>query len=255
MKHQYVGDINDYRKYGLLRSLGSTGWRTGVCWMLTPNDARTDGLKISYLSKPKRWRAHDPELFDLMAESVLEPSRRHLRTIQDSALFPAADYWDLEVPDQTAPRRSWFTGAMNRLSGADLLFFDPDNGLEVSSQPMGRKGSSKYLYCEEVAAAWNTGVSLLLYQHFPHESRPQYVANRLDQLKRIAPNATFTPLKAGNVLFLLLCQPRHRSLGEAGLKTLNERWGNEISVMQQLPPNNAMQGTRSSGAALAAARP
>lgn len=36
MKHQYVGDINDYRKYTLLRLLSSGGTnRIGVCWMLT----------------------------------------------------------------------------------------------------------------------------------------------------------------------------------------------------------------------------
>ncbi len=36
MKHQYVGDINDYRKYALLRALSAGGAnRIGVCWMLT----------------------------------------------------------------------------------------------------------------------------------------------------------------------------------------------------------------------------
>lgn len=36
MKHQYVGDINNYRKYALLRALSADGAnRIGVCWMLT----------------------------------------------------------------------------------------------------------------------------------------------------------------------------------------------------------------------------
>jgi len=40
MKEQYVGDINDYRKYALLRYLAEKGGvRTGVCWMLTQPDA------------------------------------------------------------------------------------------------------------------------------------------------------------------------------------------------------------------------
>jgi hypothetical protein len=39
MKNQYFGDINDYRKYGLLRILSDEGsMRTGVCWMLTRDD-------------------------------------------------------------------------------------------------------------------------------------------------------------------------------------------------------------------------
>ena len=37
MKDQYFGDINDYRKYGILRALQSKGQRTLlVAWMLTP---------------------------------------------------------------------------------------------------------------------------------------------------------------------------------------------------------------------------
>ena len=36
MKNQYFGDVNDYRKYGLLRLLGRAGKvKIGVCWMLT----------------------------------------------------------------------------------------------------------------------------------------------------------------------------------------------------------------------------
>ena len=35
MKNQYFGDINDYRKYGLLRILTNGGEvDTAVCWML-----------------------------------------------------------------------------------------------------------------------------------------------------------------------------------------------------------------------------
>lgn len=39
MKNQYFGDINDYRKYGLIRLLTGAGkLKTTVCWMLTPDD-------------------------------------------------------------------------------------------------------------------------------------------------------------------------------------------------------------------------
>ena len=55
MKNQYFGDINDYRKYGLLRTLQSTGsGRLLVAWMLTPDDGSRDGGFRSYLL-PQRW--------------------------------------------------------------------------------------------------------------------------------------------------------------------------------------------------------
>jgi hypothetical protein len=35
VKNQYFGDVNDYRKYGLLRVLTNGGEiKTFVCWML-----------------------------------------------------------------------------------------------------------------------------------------------------------------------------------------------------------------------------
>jgi hypothetical protein len=52
VKNQYFGDINDYRKYALLRALTNCGGiRTTICWMLTPDDGRGDGGFMDYLDK------------------------------------------------------------------------------------------------------------------------------------------------------------------------------------------------------------
>ena len=43
MKNQYFGDVNDYRKYGLLRALqGEGSLSTLVAWMLTPDDGSNE---------------------------------------------------------------------------------------------------------------------------------------------------------------------------------------------------------------------
>jgi hypothetical protein len=66
MKEQYVGDLNDYRKYALLRALAAGGEnRIAVAWMLTPPDDRNDGNKRAYLDQPEKHRRFDPDLFDL----------------------------------------------------------------------------------------------------------------------------------------------------------------------------------------------
>jgi hypothetical protein len=60
MKNQYFGDVNDYRKYGLIRLLTGRGEiSTAVCWMLTPDDDRTDGKFTDYLGSPEKWRRSD----------------------------------------------------------------------------------------------------------------------------------------------------------------------------------------------------
>ena len=54
MKNQYFGDLADYRKYGLLRTLAGAGLSAGVCWMLTPDDDSGHGNNAGYL------RSHPP---------------------------------------------------------------------------------------------------------------------------------------------------------------------------------------------------
>ncbi len=78
MKLQYLGDVNDYRKYSLLRYLSDRGqFKIGVCWMLTADDAGRDGRKIGYLDQPDVWRGADPELFDLMQGIVGTSGQRY----------------------------------------------------------------------------------------------------------------------------------------------------------------------------------
>jgi hypothetical protein len=49
----YFDDINDYRKYGLIRSMiRSNEFRLLVTWMLTLDDVSIDGKFTYYLSKP-----------------------------------------------------------------------------------------------------------------------------------------------------------------------------------------------------------
>ena len=91
MKNQYFGDINDYRKYGLLRALQSTG----------------DGSLI-----------------------------------ERSALLPRTRYHTAVVPDGRLERDGWRKDLLRAASGVDLVFLDPDNGIEVPSKPVGRKGST-----------------------------------------------------------------------------------------------------------------
>ena len=51
MKNQYVGDIGDYGKYGLLRFLANRGIKIGVNWYLTDDDGSSDGKFTKYLKK------------------------------------------------------------------------------------------------------------------------------------------------------------------------------------------------------------
>ena len=40
MKVQYFDDVNDYRKFALLKALSGKGFTIGVCWMKRTGPAR-----------------------------------------------------------------------------------------------------------------------------------------------------------------------------------------------------------------------
>lgn len=234
MKHQYFGDINDYRKYGIIRCATAAGWRVGVCWMLTPDDGRTDGGKTSYLDAPTRWNRHDPILYSALASALHIDGGRHVRLAKSEGIIPEADFVEAIVPDSVDARRAWFATALTELGGCDLIFFDPDNGLEVRSKPLGARDSSKYLYWHEVGAAWHKRKSLLIFQHFPREKRGLYIPRMMAAVRDQTPEGTVVSLVTSNVLFLLAVRPEHverlRSLRQA----LESKWHAQVNIRDEL---------------------
>jgi hypothetical protein len=100
MKEQYVGDVNDYRKYALLRHFAIEGGvRVGVCWMLTPPDT---GNLQNYLLEPQRWRDYDQDLFDRLTRILGRQLPNRLRAIESargSFLTPSSS----TQPSRTGP--------------------------------------------------------------------------------------------------------------------------------------------------------
>ena len=106
----------------------------------------------------------------------------------------------------------------------DLVFFDPDNGLDVPSVPTGRKKSSKYLYLDEVRAFRERGQSVLIYQHFPHVNRNAFVFQCVERLRSIAPAALIYVFCTPHVVFLLVLHERaSKHLVDAAHRALS-RW-------------------------------
>ena len=239
MKHQYVGDINDYRKYALLRALSADGQNhIGVCWMLTPDDGGADGGKLAYLQQPEHFRRFDPELFDILAHVAAEPDRRRLQTIENSGTVAGARYCNETLPDDLVNRAAYMERCVSQLGDTELVFFDPDNGLEVSL-PKGRKNSSKYLYLDEVAAFYRTSKSLLIYQHFPRVERSTFITQRIEQLRSAAPGCAVWTYTTAHVVFFLLIHPESPArLAVAAIEACT-RWDPSYIQGEFLPVSRA----------------
>jgi hypothetical protein len=226
MKDQYFGDINDYSKYGLLRCFAEAGLSIGVCWMMTPNDGRADGRKVKYLADRARWRNYDPNLFDSLAEAVKR--HRGIRQIQDFQILPNCSFCNAIVPDSLSLRNRWLSRALSKLCGVDLLFFDPDNGIEVRSTPIGKRGSSKFLYWHEIEKAWAEESSLLVFQHFPRQKREEYVSRLVSELSIHVLGGQVVPLVTSNVVYLLAYKQCHKAKVTLALDAIAKNWQGQV---------------------------
>ena len=170
MQDNYVGDIGDYGKYGLLRNVTATGLRLAVNWYQvkpTRPGKQEDGKYISYLDKPEVYRHYDPELFDCLAGIV----RRHKRSIEEietSGVLTAVFFSDTLTP---ASRSNWHQAALFATTGADVVFLDPDNGLESTKMRQRRATKEKHTTWQEVKDYYDRGQSVILYQHRPQMTK------------------------------------------------------------------------------------
>lgn len=229
MKNQYFGDINDYRKYGLIRLiLHSHDFRLLISWMLTPDDASTDGRLTDYLVKPSQWRKYDCDLYDELQRLMINKAGREVSLIENTTLLIGAHYFASVVPDLYNERIIWSQDLVSYANNYDLIFLDPDNGLEVKSKPYGRKGSSKYLYWREVSSLWEQKKSLLIYQHFCREKRALFIERIKSTLQDKAEGSSISVFATPNVAFFLVLQPQHQKYLSDIQANVQNKWDTQI---------------------------
>ena len=169
MKNQYVGDIGDYGKYGLLRFLADYGIKIGVNWYLTENDGSTDGKFTTYL-KNSAERDYDPEIFDALQKIADRPDKT-VKTIEQAGIIPNAEFYGellksstLKVDAREWNRGLWFNNSILMLGNAELIFADPDNGISFRKTAR-TKDSEKFILPEEVSEYYNSGRNVVFYCH------------------------------------------------------------------------------------------
>lgn len=231
MKNQYFGDVNDYRKYGLLRLLAGGGaLSVGVCWMLTPNDTRPDGEKTEYLDDERRneWRCYDPDLYDFLRRKVhgheTEPRSRDVANLT-TAHLPGGNFYPAILPDSKHDREKYFAGMWKQFTDSkiDLIFFDPDDGLAnngVSQSPLkkGHRNSAKKLFRDEVQESLAKGFSIILYQHFDRTSRKELVSRIGGELAGMTAAKKSFSFWTPHVAFFLVPDRKHAEQVKAAVE-------------------------------------
>jgi hypothetical protein len=231
MKNQYFGDINDYRKYGLLRTLNrASGLSIGVCWLLTGDDRSDDGGLRNYLAKPSHWQHLDPELYDKLRRLSQPWIRPMVQYAWQWELMPGATYFEAFVSDNRSEREAYLTAALKALHRCDLIFFDPDIGIEVHGTPPGRRGSSAYVYWAELQKAYEHGHSLLVYQYFPRVPRERFVPFLASRIGEEFGSGQVTAFVTPYVAFFLVSQPAHVGALSEAAEEVRSGWRGQIEL-------------------------
>lgn len=171
MQDNYVGDIGDYGKYGLLRAVTASGPLLAVNWYRTAPrypGKQKDGKFTSYLEKPGIYRHYDPELFDGLAHIV--KYKRSITSVENSGILKAQFF---EGPLAGTPRHKWHENALAATAGADIVFLDPDNGLETAKMRQYGRTKDKHVKWQEVKDYYDRGQSVILYQHRPQMTKKE----------------------------------------------------------------------------------
>lgn len=212
MQDKYAGDIGDFGKYGLLRWLcapDSSGrqLRLAVNWYLfkEPSKRNNDGKFVGYLdgNTPTTKNLIDCDA-ELAAEmrAILKRGRS-VGSVEQSTALPECTLYHSEllsfegvpVRERLSHRQAWLDRAFSRLSRGEIVFFDPDNGLEVKSVPRTRAKGPKYVFYDELLPYWERGQSLVIYQHLAQNKRHKLqISERMEALTCCLGDAVPIPL-------------------------------------------------------------
>ncbi len=232
MQDRFFGDIRDYLKYGLLRILATeSALRIGICWMLVPPREVEEERSVQYLRDPGAWRDLDPPLFDLLAASG-EEEAPEVGSLERSDLLPGARFFSRPLPSEPAERQAYFDGMLGAFEGLDLVFFDPDVGMEGERPAPRGGGARRFLGWDELVRTYEAGHSVLVYQRFPREPHRLFVEQRVRELlaRTGAPEAHSFRWSAAHVVFLLAVHPLHVAAVRRGADRAERVWGGVVEA-------------------------
>lgn len=242
MKNQYFGDVGDFGKYGLLKALKDSDLKIGVNWYLTNDDEKTDGKHINYLDKLE-FRRCDSSLCSYLYNSILE-NRRSVKEIYNYKEFESFIFYD-EVLDlehinalsergrleRQRLRNEWFLNSTRMLKKTDIVFCDPDNGIETKSLSKFGKDSVKYTFVEELNQFLEQGKSVIVYNHRDRSPENEYGKRFKEIHSNMETESKLRILRFNRYSvrdYLFFIQPRHEDLLNSKLDAfLNDKNWNE----------------------------
>jgi hypothetical protein len=254
MQDRYLGDVGDFGKFGLLRALCGPNvaslLRLGVFWYLVPDESHNeDGKHTNYLNESRQFRTCDPELYDRLRELLVDERgklishRRRVATVEGEGLFPSETEFfsdSIQYQKGTLPenrlliRSDWMSRALRATAQADLVFVDPDNGIECQSVSRTSAKGPKYIYWDVIEAFAERGQTVIVYHHLSRQGSSSEQVGRLRRKFNDRMPASFTTLdvifkRGTRRAYFIAAASRHRDALTYRLsQMLTTPWGDHF---------------------------
>lgn len=237
MKNQYIGDIGDYGKYGMLRMLRNINLNVGINWYLTPNDTRNDGNINTYL-KDGKYRNCDAELFDFLKYIAFKEDKS-IKEIEERKILGNnvtfySDFLTFEdeinFENRREIRKDWHRKALEKLDASDVVFIDPDNGVEVKSCSITSKNGNRYISKKELKDYLSNEKSCIVYNHRKRMTEQVIFSEYKSMVEEIVEGkhslAVLSFLRGTRRDYLVIMQPEHKVELEKWIEeVINSGWG------------------------------
>lgn len=225
MKNQYFGDFGDYQKFSLLKILRDQGGcKILVHWMKTKDDGSTDGKHIRYLQDCNTWDCYDPKVFRFL-KKALDTGKREVKLFEKSTHARGMSFINEYI--ENAEKRLKLFGKICADKKSSLIFFDPDNGIEVKSTT--KRNSHGYVLWSDLDASFGSGKSVLVYQHFARKNRETFINEKIAEIKKHFSASVFV-IKVKHSVYFLITQKSHRAKIRKSLEKYAEAWESLVSV-------------------------
>jgi hypothetical protein len=193
MQNKYFGDTHDFYKYYFLKKI-TKDYSLGIHWCLVPDEEnKKDRNKM--LSEKERIK--DPPLYEILTKN----KSRDVKYIEK--YFPQGTKFYKKLLADYVNDYEYETKSLEILKSQDVIFFDPDNGIEVSST--NNRNKYKYVSYNLLLKFWNLGKSLIIYQH-GGRINGQTDGKIRTLYKLVDKTANVVTVKRGNVTYICFIQ-------------------------------------------------
>lgn len=201
MQERYAGDVGDFGKFKLLRHLFNTAnYKIGVIWYHFPDEFHNnDGGHTDYVYK-ESFQDSDIDLCERLR--IVLDGERTIDSLEDGGILPNNTVYfsallnfhnkytshnKRDRENRKSERENWLEMAIRCVSDCNVIFLDPDNGLEIAScARISQMRAGKFAYYSEIDRLMKGKRACVIYHHLNrHRTHEEQIHTRLCKIREL----------------------------------------------------------------------